>query len=96
MNPAVAHFPNCGMVADQSYSRRDKPDGESQKSRKQLTSPHTPLAVNDPWKGRSGLESAVADLVIETDAVVGRVLDALEQSGAADHTLVLFTSDNTR
>ena len=37
-----------------------------------LTSPHTPLAVNDAWKGRSGLESSVADLVIETDAVVQR------------------------
>ena len=59
-----------------------------------LTSPHTPLAVNDAWKGRSGLESAVADLVIESDAIVGRVLDALEKSGVADHTLVIFTSDN--
>ncbi|MHB0961293.1 MAG: sulfatase family protein [Pirellulaceae bacterium] len=59
-----------------------------------LTSPHTPLAVNDPWKGRSGLESLVADLVMETDAVVGRVLDALEESGVAENTLVIFTSDN--
>ncbi len=59
-----------------------------------LTSPHTPLAVNDAWKGRSGLESSVADLVIETDAVVQRVLDALEQSGVAEDTLVIFTSDN--
>ncbi len=59
-----------------------------------LTSPHTPLAVNVPWQGRSGLSSAVADLVLETDAVVGRVLDALESSRVADHTLVIFTSDN--
>jgi arylsulfatase A-like enzyme len=58
-----------------------------------LTSPHTPLAVNVPWRGRSGL-GTYADFVMETDAVVGRVLDALDQSGAAAHTLVLFTSDN--
>jgi arylsulfatase A-like enzyme len=58
-----------------------------------LTSPHTPLAVNDEWRGKSGL-GAYADLVMETDAVVGRVLDAIEASGAADRTLVLFTSDN--
>jgi arylsulfatase A-like enzyme len=31
---------------------------------------------------------------METDAVVGRVLEALEKSGAADNTLVIFTSDN--
>jgi len=58
-----------------------------------LTSPHTPLAVNDAWKGKSGL-NAYADLVLETDAVVGRVLKALETSGAASKTLVVFTSDN--
>ncbi len=58
-----------------------------------LTSPHTPLAVNEPWKGKSGLNT-YADLVMETDAVVGRVLDALEKSGASDDTLVIFTSDN--
>jgi arylsulfatase A len=32
--------------------------------------------------------------VMETDAVVGRVLDALEKSGEADNTIVIFTSDN--
>jgi arylsulfatase A-like enzyme len=58
-----------------------------------LTSPHTPLSVNDAWKGRSGLNT-YADFVMETDAVVGRVLDALETSGVADKTLVVFSSDN--
>lgn len=58
-----------------------------------LTSPHTPLAVNPEWKNKSGL-NPFADFVMETDAVVGRVLDALEKSGAADNTLVIFTSDN--
>ena len=59
-----------------------------------LTTPHTPLAVTEEWRGRSGLESDVADLVMESDAIVGRVLTALEQSGAAENTIVLFTSDN--
>lgn len=58
-----------------------------------LTSPHTPLAVNEAWKGKSQL-NAYADFVMETDAVVGQVLDALEQNGVANNTLVLFTSDN--
>ena len=59
-----------------------------------LTTPHTPLAVNEPWRGSSGLNSDYADLVMETDAVVGRVLDALDQAGLTNDTLVLFTSDN--
>ena len=58
-----------------------------------LTSPHTPLSVNKDWKGKSGL-SLYADLVMETDAIVGKVLDALEKSGQAGNTVVIFTSDN--
>ena len=58
-----------------------------------LTSPHTPIAPNAEWQGKSGL-GPYADFVMETDALVGRVLAALEQSGVADNTLVLFTSDN--
>jgi len=58
-----------------------------------LTSPHTPLAVNEQWRGRSGLNT-YADFVMETDAVAGQVIEAIDNSGAADRTLVLFTSDN--
>jgi len=58
-----------------------------------LTAPHTPLAVNEPWRGKSNLNT-YADFVMETDAVVGRVLRALKESGNADRTLVIFTSDN--
>lgn len=59
-----------------------------------FTSPHTPLAVNEPWKGKSGLQSDFADLVMETDFQVGVILDALDRAGIADNTLVVFTSDN--
>ena len=58
-----------------------------------FTAPHTPLSVNESWKGKSGL-NLYADFVMETDAVVGRVLKALNDSGAASNTLVVFTSDN--
>jgi arylsulfatase A-like enzyme len=59
-----------------------------------LTSPHTPLAVNAEWKGKSGLNSDYADLVMETDHVLGRVLKALKMGGVENDTFVLFTSDN--
>ncbi len=58
-----------------------------------LTSPHCPLAVNDEWKGKSGL-GLYADFVMETDAVIGRVLDALDNAGIADSTLAVLASDN--
>ena len=58
-----------------------------------LTAPHTPIAASADWRGKSGLGD-YADFVMQTDATVGRVLDALEKSGAAKNTLVLFTSDN--
>lgn len=59
-----------------------------------LTTPHTPLAVNPAWRGKSGLDNDCADLILETDAAIGQVLEAIEQSGEAANTLVLFTSDN--
>jgi arylsulfatase A len=59
-----------------------------------LTTPHTPLAVNAPWRGKSGLQQDVADLILETDAEVGRLLQTLDDSGVTENTFVLFTSDN--
>ena len=58
-----------------------------------LTAPHTPLAVTDKWKGKSGL-GVYPDWVMETDAAIGKILERVDQSGAAGNTLVVLTSDN--
>ncbi len=58
-----------------------------------LTAPHTPIAVAEEWQGKSGI-GAYGDFVMETDAVVGEVLDQLKASGVEEETLVVFTSDN--
>ena len=58
-----------------------------------LASPHTPIAPNKEWIGKSGL-NLYADFVMETDAAVGQVLAALDRAGVADNTLIVFTSDN--
>lgn len=58
-----------------------------------LTSPHTPILPSAEWKGRSGLGD-YADFVMQTDAVVGDVLGALEKHGLDRDTLLLFTADN--
>lgn len=59
-----------------------------------LTSPHTPLAVAEEWRGKSELKHQYADFVMQTDAAIGRVLDAIKAAGIADDTLVIITSDN--
>jgi arylsulfatase A-like enzyme len=58
-----------------------------------LASPHTPIVPDKAWQGKSGL-SPYADFVMQTDATVGAVLDALDKQGLAENTLLIFTSDN--
>ncbi|WP_182864953.1 sulfatase family protein [Rhodopirellula sp. JC639] len=96
--PALAGWtlePILPTLADRAsrYIRDAAADSEPYLLYMPLTSPHTPLSVNESWKGKSGL-GLYADFVMETDAVVGQVLDTIEQSGEADNTLVVFTSDN--
>jgi arylsulfatase A-like enzyme len=55
--------------------------------------PHKPLAVNEAYYTKSG-HGLYADVMAELDASVGSVLDALQQAGVADKTLVIFSSDN--
>jgi arylsulfatase A len=58
-----------------------------------MTSPHTPIAPSVEFRGKSRI-SVYADFLMETDWAVGQLLRALEQSGQADRTLVVFTGDN--
>jgi arylsulfatase A-like enzyme len=58
-----------------------------------LTSPHTPILPTPEWQGKSGL-GAYGDFVMQTDAVVGKILAALDEHGLAANTLVVFTADN--
>jgi len=58
-----------------------------------LGSPHAPIVPTKEWQGKSGL-NAHADFVMQTDATVGVIMDALEENGFADNTLFIFTSDN--
>jgi arylsulfatase A len=56
-------------------------------------SPHTPVAPSHEWVGKSGL-NPYADFVMQTDAAIGEVLQALDQQGLSQNTLVIITSDN--
>ena len=58
-----------------------------------LNSPHTPILPTKEFQGRSGL-GPYGDFVMETDWALGQVLEAVDRAGVADHTLVVFASDN--
>ncbi len=58
-----------------------------------LTAPHLPLVPNVEFRGTSAA-GEYGDFVVEVDATVGAVLDALDRAGLAENTLVIFTSDN--
>jgi len=58
-----------------------------------LGSPHAPIVPTKEWQGKSGL-GPYGDFVMQTDATVGAITDALEKNGFADNTLLIFTSDN--
>ncbi|RME89685.1 MAG: Cerebroside-sulfatase [Verrucomicrobia bacterium] len=58
-----------------------------------LTAPHKPVLPHPRFHGQSGL-GPYGDFVVQVDWTVGEVLQAIEEAGIADNTLVIYTSDN--
>jgi arylsulfatase A len=58
-----------------------------------LTSPHEPIAPLARFIGMSGI-SPLADFIIETDWAVGEIMNAIDQNGLSNTTLIFFASDN--
>jgi arylsulfatase A-like enzyme len=58
-----------------------------------LPSPHTPWLPLPAYQGKSGA-GAYGDYAVETDAMLGRVMQTLQETGLAEDTLLIFTSDN--
>ncbi|MCU0386877.1 MAG: arylsulfatase [Flavihumibacter sp.] len=58
-----------------------------------LTEPHVPRMPSTMFKGKSGLGFR-GDAILQIDWAVGEILKVLEQSGQADNTLIIFSSDN--
>lgn len=58
-----------------------------------LPAPHTPWLPTQEFQGTSDVP-LYGDFVSQVDATVGRILKALDATGMADNTIVIFTSDN--
>lgn len=54
---------------------------------------HVPLFVSEKFAGKSE-RGLFGDVVMEIDWSVGQILDALEDNGVDEQTMVVFTSDN--
>lgn len=57
------------------------------------TSPHLPLCPAEVFIGKSEI-GLYGDFMMETDYRLGQVLDALDENGLTENTLVIFSSDN--
>lgn len=55
--------------------------------------PHVPLHVSEKFRGKSG-HGLYGDVTMEIDWSLGQVMDALEENGLTENTVVVFTSDN--
>lgn len=58
-----------------------------------LPSPHTPILPSAGYLGKSNT-NFYGDFVLETDGVVGQIIDALKKQGVYENTIIIFTSDN--
>lgn len=58
-----------------------------------FTRTHFPSVQNPKWAGRSS-RGPYGDGLMELDSYVGEVLDALQEKGLANNTIVVMTSDN--
>ena len=49
---------------------------------------------NDEYAGKSPARTVFSDGMVEADDILGRLVDALEETGQLENTLIIFTSDN--
>ncbi|MEH6582564.1 MAG: arylsulfatase [Halioglobus sp.] len=59
------------------------------------TQTHEPVDAHPDFKGKTG-NGSFADVLAQTDAYVGELLDTVDALGLKDNTIVIFTSDNGR
>ena len=58
-----------------------------------LTAPHTPWLPSAKFQGKSKAGD-YGDFVAQTDAALGSIVQAVDAGGLANHTLIIFTSNN--
>ena len=88
---AVDVLPEIGRKTVEFIQRQEK--GKPFFAYVAFTSPHTPIVPSPEWQGKSEL-GAYGDFTMQTDAVIGQIVDAIDEAGFGENTIVIVTSDN--
>jgi arylsulfatase len=75
------------------FMKRQKAAGKQFFAFVPMTQTHMPVLPHPDFKGKSG-KGPFADVLMQTDSYIGRMLDALDELGLRENTIVIFTSDN--
>jgi arylsulfatase len=75
------------------FMRRSHKSGKPFFAYVPMSAMHFPTLPAPEFAGRSG-HGDYTDMLMQTDHLVGQMLEALEQIGIAGNTLVIFTADN--
>lgn len=92
--PGYTHegvLPTLIAEAEQVIERRDR--GKPMFLYLALTAPHTPWVPAEEFRGE-GAAGLYGEFLTQVDAGVGRILEAIDDAGVRDDTLVILTSDN--
>ena len=75
------------------FMKRQKAAGKPSFTFIPYTQTHMPTLPHADFKGKSG-NGPWADVLMQIDAYVGRLLDTVDELGARENTIFIFTSDN--
>jgi arylsulfatase A-like enzyme len=75
------------------FMKRQKSAGKPFFAFVPYTQPHMPTLPDPEFKGKSG-NGNFADVLMQIDSYVGRLLDTVDDLGLRDNTIFIFTSDN--
>jgi len=77
------------------FIRRKAKEGQPFFAYVPYTQTHEPVDAHPDFKGTTG-NGSFADVLAQTDAYVGQLLDTIDELGLKDNTIFIFTSDNGR
>ncbi|MEO1038662.1 MAG: sulfatase-like hydrolase/transferase [Pseudomonadota bacterium] len=97
--PEASNVYQTDLWADEAVRFIEEAGDEPYFAKVSFNAPHNPLqAPQWAYDELEHIEDHVARtyyaMILSMDAAVGRVLDAVERSGAAERTIIVFSSDN--